>query len=288
MRPSQAPPTETPSNEAIASSAESTPAKPARTKTVAPLRAAAYLVIGAALGAATAFVAVELQQNQRAPLFVFPIVIGLVIGAGLAAALRWLPMAHFTTACAGAVIAVAIAVVGQHYVQYRQAVATARADQAKLALAGASDAFPNVRLPPKSFFDFVRRMAIQGRPITNRFRARGVLAWSSWGLDALLALVAALVVVVPTVRQPYCDRCRSWFRTIRAGRLPRSVAVGVASAAKIVPGGTGDSADYRISHCRAGCGLARFELAWDVGSNQTAWLDAESRREVQAALDREK
>ena len=76
-----------------------------------------------------------------------------------------------------------------------------RADDDKLALARA--AFPDsaARMAePQNFVDYLRREAGKGRVLTAGFTARGLVAWLSWGIDALLTMSAAVAMVVAGAR----------------------------------------------------------------------------------------
>ena len=68
------------------------------------------------------------------------------------------------------------------------------------------------------------RQAKVGRPIGFGRVLKGWAAWASWGVDGLLVLVAALAIVIPAIRQPFCNTCRSWYSTIRPRAGFRSAA----------------------------------------------------------------
>ena len=87
--------------------------------------------------------------------------------------------------------------------------------------------------PPADLADYLRQEAARGRPVMRQWKLRGGAAWLSWAIDGLLTLFAAVAMVVPATRLPYCNACRSWYRTIRGGRVPQATAQWMAAAAGI-------------------------------------------------------
>src|SRR6202051_1640325 len=74
------------------------------------------LVSGAAIG----WLAQQVQP-YFAPLIVFPLLLGLIFALALLSGLEVFSLAHVPTAYAGAVLAIALVVGGQHYWSYRAA-----------------------------------------------------------------------------------------------------------------------------------------------------------------------
>jgi len=95
-----------------------------------------------------------------------------------------------------------------------------------------------------------------------------------WALDAAVALAAALAVLWPATRLPYCRRCRSWYRTIRAGRLSSSALATVASLAGAEPPKRPTRGRFRLRQCLGGCGPARLELAWHGAGEDEGRIEA--------------
>ncbi len=139
--------------------------------------------------------------------------------------------------------------------------------------------------------------------------------WSDTGKmpvppTAFFALLAAVTVTIPAVRAPYCNRCGSWFRTVRNGKidLPTSRRLAellgveqpgrVALASRQCPAETPArrqchppvrSSRYRLSACRGDCGPTRCELSWERSGGGVdlarVWLDGKQRSEVVSILD---
>jgi hypothetical protein len=142
--------------------------------------------------------------------------------------------------------------------------------------------------PPADFGDYLRQEAARGRPVM-KWTLQGWAAWLSWAIDGLLTLTAAVAMVLPATRLPYCRACRSWYRTIRGGRVPRATAQLMAAAAGIEVIDAGKWLRCRLSCCRGGCGPTNIELFWDSPArgrwSAEAWLDAPRRLRVMQALD---
>jgi len=258
---------------------------------------AVALLAGPLLGAIAAWGA-HAAEPYFAPPVIFPLVVGLILGAMLVGLLRTVQLAHRPMIWTGVVLAAVVAVAGQHYLAYRAARAAALRDAEKYQ--EALRAFPEQvqgRLPraPRNPLDYLEREALRGRPLFGQYRARGWLAWLSWGVDGLLLLAAAVLVVLPAAGQPYCNRCMSWYCTTRSGRLDGLCARRLAEAAGAEgPAQAEDvrSARYRLLSCRSGCGPTGFELVWeDRGHNASlvrGWLDAETRDRVTSILEDDK
>ena len=228
-------------------------------------------------------------RTIRAPLLIFPLLVGCGLGLLLAGLTRLGQVGHRATLWSGAILAVAVAVAGQHYcsfLDFKAAVLVQKSQGSSLA------EFPDM-MP---FSWFMHRQATLGRPVTANFKLRGAAAWASWAADGLLLLLAASAIVHLAYRTPYCSLCRSWYRTTRAGPVTAETARRLAEAAGLPigepPAGTVYpwSAQYRLSHCVSGCGPCRLELAAS-GRDKTkvveAWLSAAERERVARVLDGE-
>jgi hypothetical protein len=244
----------------------------------------AWLIASVLLGALTAWLAVEVQR-LFAPWLLFPLLVGVGLGAMLVGVMRAAHIAHRPTLVTGALLAAAVAVVGQHYAYYRAAQRVEAERQRSLGLA--ATAFPEVQArvaPPRNVLDFLRREAIRGRPLPLGYVARGDWAWLTWSLEGLLVLAATLAMVIPAMRMPYCRRCGTWYRTIRGGRLrPAAIEPLAALTGTTIAAGTA-RARYRAAHCQGGCGPTRFLLSWEEPDGRTymavAWLDAVACRDA--------
>jgi len=156
-------------------------------------------------GAAVAWLAALIGQ-YRAPLAVFPLLAGLALGVTLAGLMSVCQVGHRPTVLAGLLLAVSVAVVGQHFAAYRQALADTRQHAATYQLARQAfgdEVAGRVPLPPQSFGEFLSRQAARGRPLWGDWSARGAAAWLTWAVDGLLVVAGALLVVVPAWRPPH-------------------------------------------------------------------------------------
>ena len=95
---------------------------------------------------------------------------------------------------------------------------------------------------------------------------------------------------IPATRQPYCNACRTWYRTIRAGRTPLAVAQQLAATAAATIDDPVKRVRFRLSCCQGGCGPTRLELFWETADRRgpaslEAWLDVARRNAAVQALD---
>ncbi len=244
----------------------------------------ACVVVGMAVACVS-----SVAEGSFAPWIIFPLLVGTGLGAVLVAVMRIGQIGHRPSIIAGLLLATAVAVPGQHYLSYRSTRQAILANQEELAAALPESA--KTRLPPLSenFADFMQREAAQGRPLPGESVARGVFAWISWGFDWLLTLAASGGMVVLAVRQPYCSRCRSWYRTTRNGRIDGETAAQLAELAGIEISDEPFSARYRMLNCNGGCGPTEFELSWESSSSLSVpppiWIDAECRNRMMQILD---
>jgi hypothetical protein len=195
------------------------------------------------------------------------------------------------TVLLGTVLAALAAVVSQHYVGYCLAYREALKDAQTYRLARLAfqdEVLGEMPVPPGGFLEFLRWRAARGFQLLGR-NVRGPLVWLVWTADAVLVLAAALALVVPALKRPYCDRCRSWFGTTRRGRIDPATARTLAALVEAELPDEIASARYRILACQAGCGPTGMELrcarADGARSSARVWLDAERRSHVVRALD---
>ena len=248
------------------------------------------------IGAVVARLAVWVQ-NFRAPLLIFPLLVGCGLGLLLVVLMRLGQVGHRATVWSGAILAVAVAAAGQHYFSFLdfQAALSAKKPQglsleAFQALQEIMPAGTVYAWSPADFAQFMRQQAAEGRPVTAEFKLRGAAAWANWAFDALLMLLATGTIIHLASRAPYCSVCRSWYRTTRAGPLAAFAAGRVAEAASLPIVEPPGAARYRLSQCVGGCGPTRLELALG-GQAKTkvvaAWLSAAQREKVARVLDGE-
>lgn len=259
---------------------------------------AVWLLGSPIIGILAAWVAAR-AQFYFAPLILFPILVGIGLGAMLVGFARVAQIGNRPTIFTGAVLAVLLTIVGEHYISYIEVQRRQQAEDDE-TLAKARQAFPEMLRSRKveespGFLDYMRGRAERGRPIILLHKAPGVdawrgwAAWASWAVDGLLVLIAAIFMLIPAARQPYCNRCQSWYRTIRSGRVPETVARQLAEAAHATLGPQVKSARYRLSNCSSGCGMTRLELSWEEADGRTLlnvlWLDGGQREMAGRALD---
>jgi hypothetical protein len=239
-----------------------------------------------ALGAGWLTVFVE---PYFAPLVVFPLLVGSILGMGLVGWMRICGMAHRKSAALGVFVTVAAFVVAAHYfaysrVQHRFDEQFEQFRRTRIDLGGLTEIQESTR--PKSMVSFMRQAAEKGRPLAGR-TVRGAGVWLWWGLDAGLTLAGAFVPVWFALKRPFCPRCRSWFRVARGGPIDRHWACEIAGRLGMPLASSGGAA-YQLLSCRAGCAPSAFELSWNESSagDHCLFLDAPQREEVTTILDR--
>jgi hypothetical protein len=234
-----------------------------------------------------ALIADVIQSELRfAPLLLFPIILGVGLGALLLGLMRLSHVAHRPTLVLGALLAAAVAVVGQHYLSYRSA-------QSRYAeLQTVRQAFPeatDIPVAPDDFVSFLQDAAESGRRLWISTRVRGPWAWASWGLDAVLITAAVLAMLVPAMRLPYCNGCRSWLRAFRSGRIDGRSIAAMANVADVLVERPPKSGRYRLLGCRGGCGPTGLVLMWEDADGETysadAWLDPQRRNRLMQIAD---
>ena len=245
------------------------------------------------LGVPVAWAAV-VAQGYFAPVVLFPLLVGVGLGALVVGLIRLGHVGNRPTVLMGTLLAVLVTVAGQHYVTYltvcrwpRQEVKTRRHAGRELS------ELVDVRIP--SFGEFMRREAARGRPPLTDYVARRTVApttWALWAVDGLLVLLATLAMVVPAVRLPFCNRCRSWYRVIRSGRIDAETAGRLSELADVHGECPPNSARYRLLACNGGCGPTDFQLCWrrprGPALSARAWLDDECRDRMIRLLDEAK
>lgn len=267
---------------------DSTPPKPPTAPRFCGGRLLLWLPVCLVHGALVAWAA-TLVERFSAPLVLFSLLVGAALGASLVGMIRVLQVGNRPTVLLGTVVAATVAVGGQHYIGYRTACrAVAEEERALARVAFQGGGLAEMPVPPEGFFRFLRWRAARGFALLGH-KARGWTVWALWAADAALVLTAALGVVGPALGRPYCDRCRSWFRTTRGGPVDAQTARQLARLVEAELNDPSASARYRLLACRGGCAPALFQLRW-IGplggaGSVNAWLDRERRTQVVDALD---
>ena len=239
-----------------------------------------WLPVGGSLGLAVAWIALVAQVDfGRSPLVIFPLLVGVGLGALLVGLMRLGQIGHRPTVVIGTVAIALVTVAAQHYVGYLKTYRWPRENA-------------NPPMPERLIADFdeyMHQRAERGFPLWG-YTAQGRLAWLAWAVDGLLVLGATLAVVVPAVRLPYCSRCRSWYRVIRSGRIDVESGRALAEAAGLAVPNRGTAARYRLLGCNGGCRPGGLDLSWEQPrqstSSERTWLDPQQRNRVVQALDK--
>ncbi len=172
----------------------------------APWKLLCWLAACIAIGAALAWVSLHVQ-TYFAPVFLFPILAGVAVGAACAAAMKLLEFYYRPALLTGAALAVVIFVVAQHYIGYRWAAARAmdhdvqQASQAIRQMMGGKPAATFGPLPPASLGEFLNNEAARGRTLWGHKLTHGWV-WASWGVEAGLSLLAALLFMASASQRP--------------------------------------------------------------------------------------
>ena len=135
-----------------------------------------------------------------APWLVFPALVGVLLGAGLAWLARFCRLEDLKLLVAGTLVAALVCVAMQHWLAYRQTIQRHRQREValleKASLAGAGALALAGERPPTNVWDFLRKDAQRGRVLIAGWHATGAACWLSWFLDAILVLAVSLGLVV--------------------------------------------------------------------------------------------
>jgi hypothetical protein len=253
--------------------------------------------------------AAETVEFYVAPLLLFPILVGVFTGLTIVGLARFAQIGYRPVVLLAVVLAATVAACGQHYFHYLSTYSRGLSllpfkstDENPTLDAGGQvgleGAIQNKGAIPKeiqkelapSFTKFMQAQARRGRPLFGGYIAAGWAAWLTWAIDVLLTLAAAVAVTLPGIRVPYCNRCRTWYRTIRNGKIDVRTSQLLAEICRVDEIRDFRSPRYRLSCCQGGCGPTRCELSWEEESSGAVdlvrvWLDDEQRNRVAAVLD---
>lgn len=227
-------------------------------------------------------------QAYFAPLVLFPLLVGTFAGLSVIGFVRFAHIGHRPTILLAAVLAAAVAGTAQHGFGYLSTYYWARPPVGPAVAPGVDLSGLLQEIRP-SFGEYMAAQAQRGRPLLMDYMAQGWAAWLSWVIDLLLVIVGAIAVTIPAMRVPYCNRCRTWYRTIRNGKIDQPTALRIAELVGVDEVEHPRSPRYRLSACEGGCGPTRCELSWEESDGAIAlvraWLDPAARNEVAAVLD---
>ena len=225
-------------------------------------------------------------QPYFSPLILFPVLLGVFAGLSIVGVVRFARIGNRPTIFLAALLAAAVAVAGQHGFSYLSAYYWT--SPAVSPTSGRDLSALRRELAP-SVAEYLCAQARRGRPLAGGYVAYGWMAWLCWAVDAMLLVAAAVAATVPAVRVPYCNRCGSWYRTVRSGRLDVPTARRLAELLGVEEIEGLRSPRYRLSTCQSGCGPTRCELSWEEAGGAVdlvrLWLDAGQRNQVTAILD---
>lgn len=238
---------------------------------------AAAVVLGPLVGGAAAAI-----ENRFAPLLLFPLAVGAVLGGMLFITLRLTQTAHVATVALGVVTAALLAVAAQHYGSYL------RSEGHALPLPE-KGVIPAGFLPHEMFAQYLERGAAEGRRLMSGVILHGWQVWLSWSLDGLLVLAAALAMGLSALRLPFCPNCQTWYRTTRMGRLGREDGLPLLCRFGLELPGRTRRIRFRVLSCGTGCGPTGLELSWREPRFGTSsvwhWLAGPQRADALAALE---
>jgi hypothetical protein len=224
--------------------------------------AAVWLFLALSCGVVLSRIAAALESTF-APWLVFPLLLGLGLGAALLWLLRWCECGHRPTAILGTLLAAGLMVVAQHLWHYQHRIVAVQQLKQQILREGIQFAPLAAKLAPvpPTFLEFLEQEAGRGRTLWPGWTVRGVGVWLSWSLDAALLAGAAVAVVAVGVRRPYCNVCRTWYRLVWESPLDaRRAAAG--RQAGLLPETAGEGGRVCAWSCRGGCQPARVNLYW--------------------------
>jgi hypothetical protein len=266
---------------------QSTTSSPTKMGVFAWKGLALAILVAPPLGLVWAWMA-EVAQAYFAPLLLFPLLLGAFAGISVVGLVRLAQVGHRPTIVLAAVLAAVVAGAGQHAFGYLSDYYWTSSRIPASTVAG-QDLSALVREMRPSFGQYMQAQARRGRPLVGDLLAKDAFAWLSWSVDALLTVAGAVAAVLPAMRVPYCNRCRTWYRTVRVGKIDLPTARRLAELAQVDEMGHLHSPRYRLSACQGGCGPTRCELSWEGADGAVdlaqVWLDAAGRNRVTAVLD---
>lgn len=248
------------------------------------------LAISPVVGAVWAWAA-EAAQCYVAPFLLFPVLVGVFAGLTIVGLIRFAQIGHRPTVLLAVVLAAGTAACGQHYLEYLSTYSRipAMMPEKESSQVSAQDVRASQRELRPSFLKYLAAQASRGRPLLGGYVASGLAAWLSWAIDVLLTVAAAVAVTLPAVRIPYCNRCGTWYRTVRNGKIDVPTARRLAETCNVDETAAIHSPRYRLSSCQGGCGPMRCELSWETSDGAVdlvrVWLDAEKRNRIATILD---
>jgi hypothetical protein len=238
---------------------------------------------GVGLGSLWAWWAVA-GQGYLAPWLLFPLLIGAGVGVTMVGLVRMMQVGHRPTVLLAVLTAALLAAGLQHYVAYVEWRRTEAVDPVS-----GKDLSQVVDQLRPGFVEYLQAQARHGRPLAFGYVAYNSAVWLTWAVDALLVVFAAVAVAIPAMHTPYCNRCRSWYRVTRNGKIDLRTAQQIGQWVNVTLPDHTRSQRYRLSNCHSGCGPTCCELSWEEASGEVSlvqfWVDPTGRTQMGAILD---
>ena len=152
-----------------------------------------WLPVSILSGLAVGWIATQVSM-RFAPLVIFPLIVGFVLGACLVGMTQLLQTSHRATVFSAALFSALITVGSQHYFSYLDANRRMEESQSTQKAQAAFAEIMRDRLPDGPL-NYLRRQATLGRPMPFGWVARGPMAWLSWLVDGLLLIAGTMTVV---------------------------------------------------------------------------------------------
>ena len=236
----------------------------------------AYATLGIAVALAVSWIAVRLQEQGFAPLGLFSLLVGTVLGLAFAGILHWTHAAHRSSALAATIALGVVTTFAQHvhfYIDYRRAYHAAGSSQPEWT----SVLVRNPQMGPPGFSSYLRARASPSNV--------GI-----WFVDALLTWSASGILITMALRRPFCNACRTWYRETRNGVVEPQTAHRLASLCHVNRPENAESTRFRMSTCPAECGPARIQLSWICGGRTVratpCWVAGEDQEKVIEIVER--
>jgi hypothetical protein len=194
---------------------------------------------------------------------------GLVLGAALAAALRWGKVRSRLLALVAAAAVALVAEGASFHWAYRNALPDAYGELRQLAAAAGEEAIPYDEFERVFTFDDWREARVEsgwtlgrvGRSGGGGLELSGVFVYAVWLVELGILLVITLLLGAAVPRDPFCETCDRWTETkkldlwpqVDTATLRRAVEAGDRTtllAPRPAPG-SGDTATYVLRSCPA-------------------------------------
>ena len=275
-------------------------------KAVCTARVVGWIVASLVVAAALGWLAAQ-ASAKWAPLVIFPILLGVAIGAMLVVLMRMCQVHSGWVVYPIAIVAVALVVLSQHWFVYQEAMQAMREEvqTRQEALRQFPEQFRGeIPTLPANFFEYLQSEADRPREIAvwyQEMTLQGTRTWLFWGLNMAIILLIAMIILYQGRVRPWCSTCRTWYQVTRRGRLDRETTdrlLTISQATRAIDSEqksdedaaadapAGRYASFIISDCDGRCGRTVLRILRTTGTDVEIYhLDRDQRREVEAILD---